>query len=126
MSAVMENKNKDYRTEIDKELMQLKVQIGEKILADQIDSEEDLNTLVKEQSQMIVNRTTTGIQSISDNELNDYFKNQLIDELRKQVEKASQDLHTDLCNEYLKYQFNIKKENCGYEKSENQSRDLRP
>ena len=108
----MQKKYKNHWAKINDALPQLKTQIVKNIFADKIVSNEDLNTFIQAKFQTILNEETTCIKSISAIELNDDFKNRLIDQLREKAKKAAKYLRTDIWNEYLKYQAYSKKENC--------------
>ena len=110
MGAIMENLYKDHWTNRSNELAQLRIEISERILAGEIVSEGGVNEIIQEKCNQIIHEETTGIKAISDSELEAYFKNRLIDQLRDQVENVSRDVRINLRNEFLKYKHNIEKE----------------
>ena len=109
MGAIMEKMFLDrWKTRSD-ELAQLRIDIGECIVAGEITSEGNINELIDQRQQKIIVEETSAIKAID--ELDTYFKNRLVNQLRDQVEGVSRDVRVALRNELLKHRHNIEKEN---------------
>ena len=110
MGAIMENMFKDHWQNRSNELAQLRIQISERIQAGDIVTEGGVDEIIQEKRLQIIHEETTAIKAINDTELEAYFKNRLIDQLRDQVENVSRDVRITLQNEFLKHKHNIAKE----------------
>ena len=110
MGAIMENMFKDHWRNRSNELAQLRIQISERIQAGDIVTEGGVDEIIHEKRHQIIHEETNAIKAINDTELEPYFKNRLIDQLRDQVENVSRDVRITLQNEFLKHKHNIAKE----------------
>ena len=110
MGAIMENMFKDRWQNRSNELAQLRIQISERIQAGDIVTEGGVDEIIQEKRHQIIHEETTAINAINDTELEAYFKNRLMDQLRDQVENVSRDVRIALQNEFLKHKHNIAKE----------------
>ena len=110
MGAIMEKMFKDkWKTRSD-ELAQLRIEIGERIVAGEITSEGNVNQLIDQRQRQINFEESRAIKAINDSELEPYFKNRLVTQLRDQVEGVSRDVRIALRNELLKHKHKIEKE----------------
>ena len=122
MGAIMENMFKDHWRIRSNELAQLRIQISERIQAGDIVTEGGVDETIQEKRDQIIHEETTAIKAINDSELEPYFKNRLIDQLRDQVENVSRDYRITLQNEFLKHKHNIAKEEGKFSDRELQSK----
>ena len=122
MGAIMENMFKDHWRIRSNELAQLRIQISERIQAGDIVTEGGVDEIIRENRDQIIHEETTAIKAINDSELEPYFKNRLIDQLRDQVENVSRDYRITLQNEFLKHKHNIAKEEGKFSDRELQSK----
>ena len=110
MGAIMENMFQErWRIRSD-ELRQLRIEIFERIQAGEIVTEGGLDEIVQAKHFQIREEETTAIKAISDTELEPYFRNKLINQLKDQAENVSRNILRTLRSDFMKHQHNIAKE----------------